>query len=65
MNTLAYPQHIACPQCGVLVACCGDKRPKSFPFCKQRCRVVDLGAWSDESHSIDGDDMVYPWDNEI
>lgn len=25
------------------------------PFCSERCRLIDLGAWLDESHRISGD----------
>ena len=24
------------------------------PFCSERCRLIDLGAWADESHRIPG-----------
>jgi len=24
------------------------------PFCSERCRLIDLGAWADESHRIAG-----------
>jgi hypothetical protein len=26
-----------------------------FPFCSERCKMVDLGAWLDEAHRIHGD----------
>ncbi|WP_165249672.1 DNA gyrase inhibitor YacG [Paludisphaera soli] len=26
----------------------------SFPFCSDRCRLVDLGRWIDEAHVIPG-----------
>ncbi len=26
----------------------------TFPFCSERCRLVDLGRWIDESYSIPG-----------
>ncbi len=39
-----------CPTCGKVV----EKSPEEkaaqtefFPFCSQRCRLVDLGAWLD------------------
>jgi endogenous inhibitor of DNA gyrase (YacG/DUF329 family) len=22
------------------------------PFCSERCKLIDLGAWADEKHSI-------------
>ncbi|MCP5427323.1 MAG: DNA gyrase inhibitor YacG [Chromatiaceae bacterium] len=25
------------------------------PFCSERCRLIDLGAWLDGSHRISGD----------
>lgn len=26
------------------------------PFCSERCKLIDLGAWADESHRIAGED---------
>ena len=25
------------------------------PFCSERCRLIDLGAWADNKHVIEGD----------
>jgi endogenous inhibitor of DNA gyrase (YacG/DUF329 family) len=25
------------------------------PFCSERCRLIDLGAWLSEQHAISGD----------
>lgn len=25
------------------------------PFCSERCKLLDLGAWADESHRIAGE----------
>ncbi len=25
---------------------------KEFPFCSERCRLIDLGAWADERYRI-------------
>ena len=60
-----YPQNITCPQCGVQVPTASALRPTSFPFCKDRCRVLDLGAWADESNRIEGDDIATVWDDEL
>ena len=30
-----------------------DNRYK--PFCSSRCKLIDLGAWANESHKIAGD----------
>jgi endogenous inhibitor of DNA gyrase (YacG/DUF329 family) len=24
------------------------------PFCSERCKLIDLGAWADEQHTIPG-----------
>ena len=47
----AGPQ-IRCPQCGKLVPLTGTTRPPSAPFCSTRCRMLDIGAWSDEAYRI-------------
>jgi len=41
---------IKCPTCGAEVEWT-DKNPWR-PFCRERCRLIDLGAWADESHRI-------------
>lgn len=28
------------------------KLPKSFPFCSERCKLIDLGAWFDADYRI-------------
>jgi len=40
---------VACPQCGSEVAWKGNP---VRPFCSQRCRLIDLGAWLDEQYTI-------------
>ena len=40
-----------CPICAKEVAA-GD--PEA-PFCSERCRLIDLGAWLSEQRSIPGD----------
>lgn len=41
----ARPQRVvACPQCGVEVAWVAANRYR--PFCSERCRQIDLGAWA-------------------
>ena len=29
----------------------------SRPFCSERCKLIDLGAWAAEEHSIPGDPL--------
>jgi hypothetical protein len=32
--------------------------PADFPFCTDRCRLVDLGKWLDGEHRIAGRDVA-------
>jgi len=38
-----------CPTCRKVVA--REANPR-FPFCSERCRLVDLGKWIDEEYRI-------------
>jgi endogenous inhibitor of DNA gyrase (YacG/DUF329 family) len=42
---------IKCPQCRTEVA--WQDNPHR-PFCSERCRVIDLGHWADESYRVAG-----------
>lgn len=46
-------RQIHCPTCGkkTVWALSNPWRP----FCSERCRLVDLGAWAAESHRIPGE----------
>lgn len=41
---------VNCPTCSAQVEW-SDAFPER-PFCSERCRLIDLGAWSDESYRI-------------
>lgn len=41
---------VKCPTCGAPVAW-GPEAPFR-PFCSERCRLIDLGAWASESYRI-------------
>lgn len=43
---------VNCPTCGKLVE--WKKESKWRPFCSERCRLIDLGAWADEDYAIPG-----------
>ena len=43
---------VECPTCGADVAW-SDAFPFR-PFCSERCRLIDLGAWAAERHVISG-----------
>jgi endogenous inhibitor of DNA gyrase (YacG/DUF329 family) len=41
---------VPCPTCGNAVPWTPASRWR--PFCSERCRLIDLGDWLDESHRI-------------
>jgi len=41
---------IKCPQCGRLAIYTLEN--SSRPFCSERCKLIDLGAWADESYKV-------------
>jgi len=41
---------VACPQCGAPVE--WSVAAKWRPFCSERCRTIDLGAWASESYRV-------------
>ena len=44
---------IKCPICGKDVKFYEkEKLPPNFPFCSQRCKLIDLGKWLDEEYRI-------------
>jgi endogenous inhibitor of DNA gyrase (YacG/DUF329 family) len=45
---------VACPNCGK--AAPYDPSNKWRPFCSERCRTIDLGAWATESYRVATDE---------
>ena len=41
---------VNCPTCGDLVDWTAESRWR--PFCSERCRLLDLGAWFEEERGI-------------
>ena len=41
---------VNCPTCGATVEW-NEKQPWR-PFCSERCKLIDLGSWFDESNRI-------------
>ena len=43
---------VVCPSCGKEV----EWRPENAfrPFCSERCKMIDLGAWANESYQVPG-----------
>ncbi|WP_148254934.1 DNA gyrase inhibitor YacG [Aidingimonas lacisalsi] len=52
-RTSTRPLEVACPQCHKKVQWTDDNPHR--PFCSKRCKMLDLGAWADESHRIAGE----------
>ncbi len=49
-SLVASPRYVPCPSC---------RQPALFsslnlfrPFCSERCRVIDLGGWADNTYII-------------
>ena len=45
---------VACPQCGASVV--WDASNRYRPFCSERCKMIDLGAWATESYRVPVED---------
>lgn len=53
MSESQRPLEVACPQCQKKVEW-REENPYR-PFCSERCRLIDLGAWADGTHRIAGE----------
>jgi uncharacterized protein len=52
------PATVKCPTCGRSIEW-SDQSPFR-PFCSERCRIIDLGAWLTEKHVIPSDGTDTP-----
>lgn len=43
-----------CPTCSKPFAVASLDDLPTFPFCSERCRLIDLGRWIDEDYAIPG-----------
>jgi endogenous inhibitor of DNA gyrase (YacG/DUF329 family) len=41
---------VPCPRCGAATAFTPENRWR--PFCSERCKIVDLGAWANEEYRV-------------
>jgi hypothetical protein len=41
---------VPCPRCGTQAPYAPENRWR--PFCSERCRVIDLGAWASEIYRV-------------
>jgi uncharacterized protein len=47
---MAAPRFVHCPRCGKSVEWTPSSRFR--PFCSERCKLIDLGAWATEAYRI-------------
>ncbi len=45
---------VGCPNCGKPVDYRRRAENPFFPFCCERCKLLDLGEWLSEEHRIEG-----------
>jgi hypothetical protein len=56
------PLRVKCPTCHC--ECEWENNPNR-PFCSDRCKLIDLGAWAEERYRIPGDKLkLEPDDND-
>lgn len=51
---------VSCPTCEGDVEWCAESKYR--PFCCERCKLIDLGAWADEKYSV-ATEAVSPMDD--
>ncbi|NWD75654.1 DNA gyrase inhibitor YacG [Pseudomonas gingeri] len=47
---MSQPLTVECPTCGAPVEWSAANLQR--PFCSDRCKLIDLGAWASEEHKI-------------
>ncbi len=53
MTSPDTPRVVKCPTCGAAVEW-GPQSPHR-PFCSERCRLIDLGAWAADEYRVAGE----------
>jgi len=51
------PETVRCPTCRKPTAWEGNAHR---PFCSERCKLQDLGAWASERHRVPGEKVTLP-----
>jgi endogenous inhibitor of DNA gyrase (YacG/DUF329 family) len=57
---MAAPRIVRCPQCNAPVE--WTAQSKWRPFCSERCKLIDLGAWASDAYRIPESDPREPAD---
>lgn len=50
MIAMATPRVVTCPNCETPVEWTEASRWR--PFCSQRCKTIDMGAWASEAYRV-------------
>ena len=45
------PRIVKCPQCGAPVTWTAESKWR--PFCTERCKMLDFGAWASERYRVE------------
>lgn len=53
---------VKCPTCGKPVEWNGNEHR---PFCSERCKLIDFGAWADEEYRVPDERQEIKWDEDI
>jgi len=51
---------VPCPRCGALAPYAPENAWR--PFCSERCKSIDLGAWAAEEYKVPGQAIEEPRD---
>jgi endogenous inhibitor of DNA gyrase (YacG/DUF329 family) len=51
---------VSCPRCGASSVL--TPQNKWRPFCSERCKMIDLGAWATESYRVPAEEQEPPGD---
>lgn len=61
MSEAKKPRTVVCPTCGKTTLWTPENRYR--PFCSERCRQIDLGAWATEKYRVPEEGKPLPDDN--
>ena len=50
MTIMSSPRVVSCPRCGKPVEWAAANAYR--PFCSERCRLIDFGAWATEKYRV-------------
>ena len=56
MRVTSTSRIVKCPQCGTLVEWSPASRWR--PFCSERCKTIDLGAWASEAYGVPAEETT-------